>query len=374
VITAKCKGKLKLTGSRIGFQPKLTPTVTGLDDWVQRGSSASSSGTSSTTSTASITDFGGSGGLTLACVKYADNGTVRKFYAETVDGAQALLTVGSTSAVIPAVTVKATLYPLTPDVLVYRHYTYTSKTAISILEGPDDSTSQASLRFTSSNIIKIYVNGVPLSSSAYDRSVANKITLTPQLLSSNLIVDVFVYNDIKTAFDTSAAIELEFTALSATTAAGLSLRNTCGWGNVVSINAGTPQILLSCTDLTGLDKNKSYGVAYFTAVDTAGVTVKLSGDGMKLLLSQAPHAFNDKLLTRYLSCADLLNNGVLAFAQNTLTGTYELCVTEDLITKTFEQITINTKLTSAELTNTLASTVTKQATTAAPVAYILGPC
>jgi hypothetical protein len=377
IITNKCHGRLTLTGTRFGLQPKLTEHVIGLSDWVQRGTIVEEAAPVIKTVLASISSFSGAGGLTVAGVRYQDADNARIFFAKAADGSQFILEVGPVTSLIPTKSkLQAVLYELTPEVLVYRHYTYAFHTAAAILEGQDDSAAQASLRFTASNVIKVYVNGVELPSSAYDRSVDNKITLTPQIIDTNIIIDVFVYNDIRTAFDPSNAIVLEFKALRTDKAEDLSLRNACGWGNVAAIKDKDDNALLFfCTNIEELDNTKSYGVAYFNAVAANDTVMKIDPAELTILISSQPHAFNDKQLTRYLTGSSLLNNGVLSFKQSEATGIYELSVIEDLITKVFVPIEITSKLTDAELTNPLAQEVTPQSqSTATPVAYILGPC
>ena len=377
IITDKCRGKMSLTSTRSGLQPKLTKHVGGLSDWVQRGSTPEQPATIIKPQYASISSFSGGGGLTVAAIRYKDVGSVRTFFANCTDGTKFTLETRTIANRMPiSSSITAVLYELTPEVLVYRHYSYAFHSAAAVLEGQDDSAAQAALRFTAENVIKVYANGIELPAEAFDRTVDNKITLTPQIIDTNIIIDVFVYNDIRTAFDPANAINLEFKALNPSKAADLSVRNACGWGNVVDINdKHGAAVLYFCTDIAALDTSKSYGVAYFNVTSAADVTKTIAPSELTILISSQPHAFNDKQLTRYLTGTSLFDNGVLSLKQSETTGIYELSVTEDLITKVFVPISIGTKLTDAELTNPLAQEVTQQSqTNATPVAYILGPC
>jgi hypothetical protein len=374
VITNRCRGKLTLKNTRMGTQPKLVAPVLGLADWVKRGTVAEVQPETIVQAQASISSFGGLGGLVIAAMRERTAGYARTFFVRDIVGDERDVETVFTIEPLPKSTViNAYLYELTPAVLEYKQYTYNFSTSALTVEGQDDSPAQRMLRFSTSNTVKVLVNGVQLGVDEFDRTTDNRITLTPQINDANIVIDVFVYNDLSVGIDEANLIQIQFEALASNTVENTAIRNSTAWGDVKAIidTQGT-NLLYYCSDITVLDTTKSYAVAYFEAATAMGASYRLDPAHVVVLLSSPPYAFNDKQLNRHLQGDKLINN-VLKFIQNETTGVFDLSVAEELIAKSFEPIQVGEKLNIAELTNPLASATTEQSNIPLPIAFILGP-
>jgi hypothetical protein len=221
------------------------------------------------------------------------------------------------------------------------------------------------------------VNGIELLSSQYDRSVVNKISFTPKLIDSNLVVDIFVYNDIRSYATNSNTKTITFKSLNPNSITDLATRNNCSWGDIASVNInGTKKVLLFCNDLSVLDFTKNYAISkvYATASNNAIDTPIV--DNLQLLFGEQPNAFNDKKTNVYVSGVSFLSSFILSFKLDPSSGGFIPTVTNDLITNTINQVIIDHKLTNGELTNPLGLTKTTFDSTATAIqsSYILGPC
>jgi hypothetical protein len=242
--------------------------------------------------------------------------------------------------------VRAVLFEISAELLTTTKYTYVVTGPVQVISGQDDSPESRSLRFTATNQISVYVNGVLIDPSGYDRSVNDQLTFTPAIYDSNNVVEVFVYKDLTSAITNANQVSLEFKALVPTITADLALRTLDAWGNYggVSIN-GVERLTLFCTDLTLLDPNKSYGVAYFEAESNTSEVRKIKTSEVFFLLAKEPFAFRDKELYAYLSGTSLVDDSaVLAYKESQASGQLFLTVDETAITQVFNPITPTKKL------------------------------
>jgi hypothetical protein len=213
--------------------------------------------------------------------------------------------------------------------------------------------------------------------SGYDRSINDQLTFTPAIYDSNNVVEVFVYKDISSAITNSKQVTLEFKSLVPTITTDLALRKLDSWGNYGGVTIeGVERLNLFCTDLTLLDSNKSYGVAYFEAVSNTNQVLKVKPSEVFLLLAKEPFAFRDKELYAYLRGTALVDdNAVLAYKESQASGQLFLTVDETAVTQVFNPITPTKKLAAfPEVINSVAITGTAlEGTENLNKKYIIGP-
>ena len=270
--------------------------------------------------------------------------------------------------------IRAVLFEISAELLTASKYIYSMSGAVSIVSGPDDSPESKSLRFTPSNNITIYANGIELLPSAYDRSIDNQITFTPMIVDSNNVIEIFVYKDLSVAINNSTQVSLEFKSLVPTIPRDAAFRDLNCWGDYSAVIIdGTERFTLFCTDLSQLNVDKSYGVAYFEATGADNIVHKLLSSDMYILLGKEPFAFRDKELYAYLSGTSLVDlQSVLTYKESPASGGLQLTVDETSITQVFNPIStsriISSALSSASSTGTaLAGSENLNQT------YILGP-
>lgn len=376
IITDKCRGRLSLTATRIG-QPRLTPPVVGLDDRIKRGSVISEAVAQPTKVPVNLLTFGGVGGLTLAALTMTTDSLATTFTATNVAGETVTVEALPPTAFLPEdAVVTAIAFELTPEVLDFRHYMFTYTGSAATIEGQDSTPDRNLLRFNAlSSKLRVYVNGIELPTTAYDRTVNDIITLTPTLVDSMLIIDVYVYKDVTLSFNEDAAVRLDFIALGATSSTDLAQRDTGSWGNVTEVELpdGSQRALLYCIDISGLDEHKSYGIARFDTTDADGNVQTLRASDLTLLFAEAPYAFSDKVTLKYLPCSTLVDDhAVLFFAVNEANGHSELSIEDSSVVKTFEPIKITGRVV-AQLADPAAQETTPQRRHVAPKKYVLGP-
>lgn len=380
-ITQSCKGKFSLSNTHYGVQPKTTPPVSGLVDWSARGSITPTPTVDKNTIDVPVSSFNNYG-LTLAGPQYRDygiGGLTRDFFIPTVNGVDFVFeTLTSSDFSTLSSSISFDMFEISPEVLSYRHYTYTSKGSISVVEGADNSASQISLQFTSVNNIKVFVNGIELSSTQYDRSTLNKILFTPKLIDSNLVVDVFVYNDIRSYANNTNTKTISFKSLPPNNLTNLSTRNNCSWGDVATVSIdGVKKVLLFCDDLSVLDVTKSYAISKITVHASNNSIDTPIASSLTLLIGEQPNAFNDKKTNVYISGVSFLSSFILSFKLDFSTGGYIPTVTNDIISNTTNPVIIEHKFQNVELTNPLSQSKTTFASTTSNTiqsSYILGPC
>jgi hypothetical protein len=346
-ITQRCRGKLERVGERTTREFLFTPIVPGLPDFIPRGTTIVAAPKLSLPNPITVQSAAGAGIIALSAVRSKVVGSTRAFYVVDENNAQFTLETRSLSTTLPTTSlVRAVLFEISAELLTTTKYTYVVTGPVQVISGQDDSPESRSLRFTATNQISVYVNGVLIDPSGYDRSVNDQLTFTPAIYDSNNVVEVFVYKDLTSAITNANQVSLEFKALVPTITADLALRTLDAWGNYggVSIN-GVERLTLFCTDLTLLDPNKSYGVAYFEAESNTSEVRKIKTSEVFFLLAKEPFAFRDKELYAYLSGTSLVDDSaVLAYKESQASGQLFLTVDETAITQVFNPITPTKKL------------------------------
>ena len=378
-ITLRCRGFLERVSTRSTREFLFTPVVPGLANYVPRGTPIEPAPILTVPNPITVFSAAGSGVIALAGIRTKIVGSNIEFYMVDVNGGQLTLeTLPDTYTQTQTTTISALLFEISPQLLTGTQYTYVISGPVQLVTGPDDSASGINLRFNSSNNIVVYVNGVELASSAYDTSVDNQITFTPAIYDTNNVIEVFVYQNLDASISTSNQVTLKFNSLISTVEADLALRELDCWGNYsgVSIN-GVERMLLYCTDLSGLDQTKSYGVAYFQTTSTVtGETRQIAPSEIFILLGSEPFSFIDKELYAYLTGTALVTNqSVLTYNESSASGALYLTVDETAITQVFNPITPTrplAEITSLTTSAAIPGTPLEGAETLTPT-YILGP-
>jgi len=485
-ITNKCRGKLARVGESLNKKFLFTPPVTGLQDFIPRGTVLPT--ITALTSDPLVALSTGMGMLTMAVLtKRAITATTHVFTAQvmtqnavragnfiigvtytiasvgstiftaigapnnnvgtifTATGAGTGTGTASTYTLIVdsepntfplAQNVKLfmNIFPISPSVLQSTTYTYVVSGAVTVIGGPDNSPSASTLRFSASNKISVYVNGVQADPSTYLISVsAQNITFTPSIYESNNVINVIVYNDLTANVTATSLIPLEFDVLdpTATTAqAGLTSPNALlsgnAWGNysAVSFPDGTTNYLLHCTDLSAVVKDSSYGVKNvqvligantvdagnfvvgteyqilsvgttdFTLIGASanaiGVTFTATGPGIgtgtaqivvtpidvdlssvNFMLAKDPYNFQDKELNVYLNGERFTSSFSFTYGQEEQTGIYEFSAPLSTFTQLLHPL-VPTAASNPLDFNVTPSTGTS-ATTVVQHKYVLGP-
>lgn len=377
-ITQHCRGKLERVGQRSTREFLFTPIVPGLPDFIPRGTTIVAAPKLTVPNPITVQSASGAGIIALSAIRSKVVGSSRVFYVIDENSAQFTLETSSLGTTLPTSSiVRAVLFEISAELLTTTKYTYVVTGAVQVISGQDDSPESKSLRFTTANQISVYVNGVLIDPSGYDRSINDQITFTPAIYESNNVVEVFVYKDVTTAITSSKQVTLEFKSLVPTITADLALRKLDAWGNYGGATIeGAERLTLFCTDLTLLDSNKSYGVAYFEAVSNTNQVRKIKTSEVFLLLAREPFAFRDKELYAYLRGTALVDdNAVMAYKESQASGQLFLTVDETAITQVFNPITPTKKLAAfPEVINSVAITGTAlEGTENLNKKYIIGP-
>ena len=378
-ITDKCRGKFSRVGERSVREFLFTPLVPGLSDYIPRGSTIIPAPQLTVPNPITVFTASGSGIIALAAVHRSIVGTQAIFSIINETDVSAPIESRATSVINPqSSTVRAVLFEISPALLTASKYTYVFSGPVSIVSGQDSSPESKSLRFTTVNNITVYVNGVELDPSNYDRTVDNQITMTPTIFDSNNVVEIFVYKDLTSAIDNSKQVVLEFKSLVPTISTDAALRELDCWGDYSgTLIDSVERFTLFCTDLTELNVNKSYGVAYFEATDTNNTVHKLKSSDVYMLLGKEPFAFRDKELYAYLTGASLVTDqSVLTYKESSASGSLFLTVDETAITQVFNPIILSRVIETIQETAETATAIP-----GTPLAgsenlhqkYILGP-
>jgi hypothetical protein len=292
------------------------------------------------------------------------------------------------------------VFPISPDLLQSMNFTYLVSGAVAVISGPDDSPNSNTLRFSISNKISVYVNGVLVPDTQYIISITNQsITFTPAIFESNNVVNVIVYNDLTANVLDSSIIPLEFVVLdpSITTSNGtspLTLLSGDAWGNYNAVTIPTvgTRYLMYCSQLDALINDYSYGVkgaqvvigavtinagsfvvgttyqitsigtTDFTAIgansNTIGIEFTATGAGtgtgtatiavvpidislseIFFVVAKDPYNFQDKDLNVYLSGSVIDSTFTFTYAQEPFTGLYEFSTAQSRLTQLLHPLT-----------------------------------
>jgi len=353
-ITLRCRGFLdRITIKTTKSSPFPAP-VAGLDDFVPRGAPLTTPSISLiapiqlTINTSSIAQI-----LTMALFR-REISTNTTFSVLDVNGGTVIVETQPAQYVAPALSyANVALFELTQNLLQFKKFTYTFKSLAQVVRGIDDSAEGLNLRFTVTDLIRVFVNGIEIDSNGFDRSITNQITLTPAIFSASNVVEILVYQDIDLAVDVNTLTRLKFVPLDPLGSA--SILSATAWGDVqtVSIN-NIDRSLLYCSDLGLLQPDKTYGVYSVEAISQANVKTIVQPAEVYLLLGRDPFSFQDKELHAFLNVDALITGDATLVYKNSLRlGTLNLFVDETAVTEAFNQIRIKDPLTLTSTANVI---------------------
>lgn len=272
IITYKCRGKLSRGSISHTKKFLVTPPVSGLQNYIQRGAVISSAPIINPLPIASINTGGinGAGMITMAVLKKTQYISTHDYSVMGLNNQPILINTGVNNNIQLAQNVKMILniFPISSSILQSTTYTYLRSGDVHVLSGADNSPNNIVLRFSNSNKIGVYVNGIEMNQSSYILSITNQsITFTPSIYESNNVINVIVYNEISVNVSKSSIISLVFDVLDPTinlpppNISDISYLNTSSWGNYASVDIlNQTQYLMHCTNLSALSNDISYGV------------------------------------------------------------------------------------------------------------------
>lgn len=377
-ITQRCRGLLERVGERSAREFLFTPIVPGLPDYVPRGTAIVPAAKLTVPNPITVQSAMGAGIIAMSVIRTRVVGNSREYYIVDENGSTLTLEVRHLNTTIAYTSiVRAVLFEISSELLTTTKYTYVVSGPVQMISGQDNSPERRSLRFTAANQLQVYVNGILIDPTGYDRTINDQIKFTPSIFESNNVVEVFVYKDLSAAINNTKQIVLTFRALVPTVPDDLALRKLDAWGNYGAvIIEGVERLILFCTDLTQLDPNKSYGVAYFEAESYLGEKRKVKTNEVFIVLGREPFAFHDKELYAYLRGTALVDdNAVLTYKESQASGQLFLTVDESVITQVFDPIEQTKKITAiTEITTTETVTGTAlEGTENLTKKYIIGP-
>lgn len=340
-ITQKCRGKFNRVGERSAREFLFTPLVPGLPDFIPRGTTINPAPKLTVPNPITVFTAAGDGIVALAGIhrRLYTNGWSDWYVKEKDTGEEIVLE--SNTFVEPQISeIRAVLFEISAELLTTSKYIYEVLGPVTIVGGRDSSPESKSLRFTSANNITVYVNGIQLADSQFDRTVNDQITFTPVIFDSNNLVEVFVYQDFSTAVNYSVHVPLTFKPLVSTNTTGALLREEDCWGNYFGTNIDSiPRYTLFCTDLGKLNLNKSYGVKQFEVTDENNIARIVDSSDVFILLGKEPFSFRDKELYAYLTGTSLVDQqSVMNYKQSQASGGLYLSVDSSAITQVYNPI------------------------------------
>lgn len=376
-ITNKCRGKLSRVGESSGKKFLFTPPVSGLQDYIQRGTVIPAATAPIVDPSISLSTGDGAGMLTIAILTRTTlGGGTHAFSALDTAGNPIFIDIELDSVLLAQGTkVFLNIFPISPNLLQSKTYTYLMSGTVQVIRGPDNSPNSSNLRFTLSNQVNVFINGVLLDPSAYALDEVNQqITMTPAIFESNNVVNIIVYNDLTSSIDNSKVISLEFDVLVPTVSADLTFLSNCSWGNYDAVNIPNLGVryLLHCTDLSALVKDTNYGVKDVTiSSPTLTTPATVRNDEFLMLLARSPFGFQDKELNAYLSGASFDSSFSLIYHQDQTTGVYSLSVPQSQLSQMLTSMVPSVPIDSSLFTVSAAGAVT--AVSALTHKYIIGP-
>lgn len=175
---------------------------------------------------------------------------------------------------------------LAPENKAYSEFNYTRGQGVDYVSGPDNSAKQAALRFSETDDIAVYVNGVKRDQSTYDRTINNRIKFASVLTED--------YNTVKVVVFSKPKPERKMLTFK-------KVYDYCGidsaWQNVTLIEKydGGPEAnhysVFFADDFSDIRQNATFVVAQDQQVDNPS---PVSPDSWFFLLSTEPHTPFDR--------------------------------------------------------------------------------
>lgn len=309
----KCNITYKCTGTLIKVSESDSKTMSGpspdasLANWVARGQSVSSTSVSSTPSSVTINTAQDVLSIAVRDDLQAASELLARFEIKKLTNAS------------------------------YVEYFYNRPSNTTLISGQDDSSKRLALRFvngTNPDKIVVYLNGVEMDASGYDRSVAGRIVLKQALVDETNQIKVLVYKQ-----DASSYLTLKFVRNDLSTVVNHALS---AWGNVETVKFGkaTACSVFTCADVSVVPINSKL-VLVDVSVKSNGAV--LQDDSGYLLIADEPYSSYDRNLNNAISISKLIGNAVIVEYKKDIKNSPKFYVSGDAIQSMFPPIAILTK-------------------------------
>jgi hypothetical protein len=218
----------------------------------------------------------------------------------------------------------------------YVEYFYNRPSNTVLISGQDDSSKRLSLRFVngaSADRIVVYVNGVEMPASGYDRSVSGRIVFNQALVDETNQIRVLVYKQ-----DASSYVTLNFVR---NDLAAVIANQTSAWGNVekTAYPKDVQYSVFTCHDVSGVMINSRL---MLTAIKD-GSTV-LPTDVGYLVIADAPYSSYDRNLNVAISTERLIDGQELIEYKKDVKNSSKFYVAPEIVQSMFPPITIKSRV------------------------------
>lgn len=195
-ITLNCRGKFEKIGDRSVREFLFTPIVPGLSDFIPRGTNITQTAKQSKPNPITIFSADSDAVIAITGVRRTVVDGKTYFYAKDSKNENFVLEVTGEYIEPHRSNIQMVLYEISPELLTTSKYTYIINGPVQFIDGRDNSPDGKNLRFNEFNNLVIYVNGVIIEESQYDKSINNQITFTPAIYSPGTnVVEIFISHD-----------------------------------------------------------------------------------------------------------------------------------------------------------------------------------
>lgn len=218
----------------------------------------------------------------------------------------------------------------------YVEYFYNRPSNTVLISGQDDTSKRLALRYVNGDTpdrITVYLNGVEMDASGYDRSVPGRIVFKEALADESNQIRVLVFKQ-----DASSYITLKFVRNDLATVKTHALS---AWGNIQKVAAGPsrkPMSVFTCTDVTALQINSRLEL-----VSVKAGTTTLSTSAGYVVIADAPYSSYDRNLNVAISFAKLIGSSAIIDFKKDVKNSPKFYVSENVVESMFPPIAILSK-------------------------------
>jgi len=218
----------------------------------------------------------------------------------------------------------------------YVEYFYNRPSNTVLISGQDDSSKRLALRFVNGSTpdkIVVYLNGVEMSASGYDRSVPGRIVFNQALVDETNQIRVLVYKQ-----DASSYLTLNFVRNDLST---VKQNASSSWGNVEKAAFGNVKhSVFTCTDVSMVPINSKLVLVDVSVKSTNEV---LPADSGYLVIADAPYSSYDRNLNNAISISKLIGNATIVEYKKDVKNSPKFYVDEKAVQSMFPLIAILSK-------------------------------
>lgn len=217
----------------------------------------------------------------------------------------------------------------------YTEYVFGRPSGTALVSGQDDSSKRVALRFSNTDQVSVFVNGVELPPHSYDRSVLNRLVFTPALLDDSNSINVLVTKANEPVFITGFAHRH-----------GMPNAPAGAWDNIVTVTIrGIAHTLFSIAVRPGIN----------TGIIVAAIGNWVQDVGL-LLLANEPYSHFDRALSTVVSIPELIASREIIDYKNNVKGIAQFTCTFDSVSGVIPGISINAGLSPDANTNKVHDT------------------